>query len=150
MTDQLGHVIDIMATCVDAAGTAYPPKYSGAETHPLEGKSLLPVFYGKSIPDRGPIFWEHEGNAAIRVGDQKLVRLGIRGEWELFDLRLDRTEQHDLADDLPDDVERLARQWRSWATSANVLPKPPRENAGKKKAKKKKNKSASEPSPASS
>jgi arylsulfatase len=84
------------------------------------------------------LYWEHEGNAAIRVGDQKLVRLGLRGSWELFDLQSDRTEQHNLADAHPQRVQQLDEQWRAWAKSANVLPKPParKKTRGKPKAKK--------------
>ena len=72
-----------------------------------------------------PLFWEHEGNAAIRVGDRKLVRAGMRGAWELFDLKADRTEQHNLADARPEEVQQLSRQWHNWAQQAHVLPKPP-------------------------
>jgi hypothetical protein len=57
----------------------------------------------------------------------------MKGKWELFDLKADRTEQNDLAAENADEVNSLSRQWRQWAKSANVLPKPaPR-------AKKKKN-----------
>ena len=56
--------------------------------------------------------------------DRKLVRLGLDGDWELFDLHWDRTEQHNLAGSHPDEVEALAKQWREWARSSNVIPRP--------------------------
>ena len=125
------HVVDLMATCVDLAGADYPSTYGGQEITPLQGQSLRPLLTGQGKFAARPLFWEHEGNAAIRVGDRKLVRQGLRGNWELFDLKSDRTEQHDLAADHPDVADALKKQWRKWATTANVLPKP----APKKKAK---------------
>ncbi|QEG41722.1 arylsulfatase [Roseimaritima ulvae] len=119
------HVIDIMATCVDLAGATYPDNFNGNVIKPAQGQSLLPLLTGEGEFSSRPLYWEHEGNAAIRVGDEKLVRLGRRGKWELFDMQLDRTEQHDLAAEQPDKVTALAKRWRKWAKSAQVLPKPP-------------------------
>jgi arylsulfatase len=65
------------------------------------------------------------------VSDRKLVRDGLRGSWELFDLKLDRTEQHNLAEDQAVEVERLRKQWQAWAHHVRAMPKPPT----KKKAK---------------
>jgi arylsulfatase A-like enzyme len=62
----------------------------------MEGRSLVPAFANQPI-ERDALYWEHEGNAAIRVGDWKLVRLGRNGPWELYNLKTDRTELHDLA-----------------------------------------------------
>lgn len=125
------HLVDLMATCVDLAQTEYPQQWEGNAITPLQGQSLKPLLTGEGEFAPRPLYWEHEGNAAIRVGDRKLVRQGMRGQWELFDLRADRTEQHDLAATHPEEVERLTAQWRKWARSANVLPKP---TATKKKA----------------
>jgi len=46
-----------------------------------------------------------------------------RGEWELFDLRTERTEQHDLADDNPGEAAAMENQRRKWARDSNLLPK---------------------------
>jgi len=91
---------------------------------PLFSTSLMPLLTGEGTFASRPLFWEHEGNAAIRVGDRKLVRLGMNGKWELFDMKADRTEQNNLAADSTEEVDTLSRQWRQWARSANVLPKP--------------------------
>jgi arylsulfatase len=68
-----GHVIDLMATCVDLANAEYPRMFAGREILPLEGRSLVPLLGGSQEPVHPAIYWEHEGNRAIRVGDWKLV-----------------------------------------------------------------------------
>jgi len=118
-----GHIIDIMATCVDVAGARYPTHYAGFPIKPLEGKSLVPLFEGKPFDVR-PIFWEHEGNRAVRVGRWKLVAKGPGGPWELYDMVLDRTELNDLASEYPEKVARLKALWESWALRARALPWP--------------------------
>ncbi|MFP6670040.1 MAG: arylsulfatase [Pirellulaceae bacterium] len=131
-TDQLrrqpGHLIDIMATCVDVAGAKYPKQYKGQTIRPLEGRSLVPVFAGKQI-EREFIFWEHEGNCAIRVGDWKLVRKGNQRtekieNWELYDLLQDRSELNNLAAKNPELVQKLAEQWEAFALHAHAKPWP--------------------------
>ena len=116
LRQQPGHLIDIMATCVDLSGAKYP-----ADATPLEGKSLVPAFRNEPI-ERDAIFWEHEGNRAIRVGDWKLVAKGPAGKWELYDMAKDRTELHDLAAKEPERVSELRSKWETWAKRANVLP----------------------------
>ena len=118
------HLIDIMATCVDLAGAQYPREFNGNPIKPMRGQSLRPLLTGQGKFGERPLYWEHEGNAALRVGDQKLVRLGLKGKWELFNLQSDRTEQHDLAPENPAAVKLLAHQWENWAKSVNAIPKP--------------------------
>ncbi|MBX7207511.1 MAG: arylsulfatase [Verrucomicrobiaceae bacterium] len=130
---QPAHLIDIMATAVDVTGATYPKEFKGHAITPMEGRSLVPAFANKSI-DRDALYWEHEGNAAIRVGDDKLVRRGRNGEWELYDMHTDRTELHDLAKSQPGKVKALADKWEAWAERAHVKPYP-NEGGGKKKAK---------------
>jgi arylsulfatase A-like enzyme len=133
------HLIDILATCVDVGGAAYPQEFNGRAVTPLEGRSLAPVFQGAEPVSRS-LFWEHEGNAAVRHGDLKLVRTGRDGAWELYDLKADRTEQHDLAAAQPDKVKELAAEWRAWAERAKVLPYPSEAKAKAKGKGKGKNK----------
>jgi len=132
---QPGHVVDIMATCVELAGAEYPATSHGETIPPPEGRSLLPAFANQTI-DRGAIFWEHEGNAAVRQGIWKLVRLGRQGAWELYDLEADRTELHDLAAAHPERVRELAAAWEAWADHARVrpYPTPPKKNKKKPQA----------------
>lgn len=118
---QPGHLIDIMATCLDVAGARYPAERGKQRLTPLPGRSLVPAFAGKPI-DREAIYWEHEGNRAVRVGKWKLVARGPAGRWELYDLDADRTESNDLADRERERVTRMARQWETWARDSQVLP----------------------------
>jgi len=115
------HLVDIMATCVDVAGAQYPETCNGQTIQPMEGVGLVPAFDDKPLPERA-IYWEHEGNRAIRVGKWKLVAKGIYGPWELYDMEADRSETNDLADQDPGRVEDMADRWRRWAERANVLP----------------------------
>ena len=116
------HLVDLMATAVDLSGGSYPAKYHGEQSiKPMEGVSLQPLMVGKPIV-REAIYWEHEGNRAVRVGDEKLVAMGKKGRWELYDLSVDRSEQNDLANDRPERVKELAAMWQSYAERANVLP----------------------------
>lgn len=125
----LTHVLDIMATCVELTGAAYPPEAGGQEILPLEGRSLLPALRGQAQTPRTLIF-EHERNAAIRQGDWKLVgRIAREGfapnrKWKLYNLRSDPAEQHDLADQNPDRAETLARLFLEEARRTFVLPAP--------------------------
>ncbi len=126
------HLIDVMATCVDISGATYPTKIDGNRITPAQGTSLKPLLTGAASLEPRALFWEHEGNAAIRVDDRKLVRQGFKGTWELFDMKSDRTEQHDLATQVSDEAVELAGRWQHWAKQADVLPRPPAK-AGKKK-----------------
>ncbi|MCB1234231.1 MAG: arylsulfatase [Verrucomicrobiae bacterium] len=118
------HLIDIMATCVDVAGATYPETYhDGQAIRPMEGKSLVPAFAGEPV-ERDAIFWEHEGNRAVRAGDWKLVAKGAHSKWELYDLPRDRSEMHDLAAEKPDVVAALSEKWDTWAARAFVKPWP--------------------------
>lgn len=119
---QPGHVIDIMATLVDVTGTEYPAEKNGIAILPPEGRSLVPAFQDEEI-ERDMLFWEHEGNAAVRRGDWKLVRLGGKGRWELYNLKADRTEQHDLAAKRPRLAGELREAWLAWAQRCHVSPK---------------------------
>lgn len=124
LVHQPGHIIDIMATCVDVSGAVYPKRYGGNAIQPMEGASLKPAFTGGKIARQSPLFWEHEGNWAIRDGRWKLVCDGPKGPRELYDLQTDRTEMHDLAREYPDRVEAMTETWRQWAKQRHVLPWP--------------------------
>jgi len=130
LRSQPGHLIDLMPTCVDVAGAKYPSKFNGQPILPPEGRSLRPAFANQPL-ERNALFWEHEGNAAARVGPWKIVRLGRDGPWELYNLETDRTELHNLADTQPDRVKELAAKWEAWAERAQVKPFPSANPQGK-------------------
>ncbi len=117
---QTGHFIDLMPTVLDATGAEYPRSYSGREIQPLEGVSLIPSLRGRPFPRTEPLFWEHIGNRAVRLGDWKLAaRRG--GPWELYNIRQDRCELNDLAASDGERVEQLEVLYRAWAKRANVV-----------------------------
>lgn len=131
------HIIDIMATCIDAAGTSYPAQLNNNQIVPLAGSSLTPLFDDQSLEDRA-IFWEHEGNRAVRLGKWKLVSRADKSdsfiwdslgsipenEWELYDMDSDRTETQNLAEKHPVKVQELADMWATWAVNAGAIPRP--------------------------
>jgi arylsulfatase len=117
LREQVGHLIDVMPTCLDVSGAKYPEGKT-----PPEGKSLLPAFAGKPLL-RDYLAWEHEGNRAIRSGNWKLVARHD-GPWELYDLNADPTELDDRSAKHPDRLKDLSTKWDDWAKRTNVLPRP--------------------------
>ena len=110
----VGHVMDLLPTCLELAGVDYPRTYKGKNPGLLDGKSLLPMIYGEISNTHDTLFWEHAGGKAVRLGDWKMAAL--EGEpWELFDLSTDRTEVKNLAADNPEKVRSLANLWEGWA-----------------------------------
>lgn len=115
------HLIDIMPTCAELAGTTYPKVLEGRSLKRANGVSLVGALRGETLQRGAPIFWEHESNRAVRDGKWKIVaREG--NPWELYDMDVDRAETHDLAADHPDMVKKMARQWDDYAAKNNVLP----------------------------
>jgi arylsulfatase len=117
---ETGHVIDLMPTFLEIAGTTYPHSFKDRPLTPLPGKSLVPALKGGRLGER-TFGWEHEGNRALRRGDWKLVA-AYRGEWELYDLQSDRAELNNLAGKEPAKVKELAALWQQWADQVGVVP----------------------------
>lgn len=139
ITSQPGHLIDLMATCVDVASAEYPRTHQDKPIIPLEGKSLVPIFRGQERDGHEHLFWEHEGNRAVRRGNWKLVAKN-KQPWELYDLAADRTETNNLASEHPKLVKELASVYDAWAKRVGVdenwnapRPRPAGNNAEKKK-----------------
>ncbi len=116
-----GHIIDMMPTFVELAGAKYPAEHHGNSIPPMEGRSLTPAFAGKKI-ERDTLYWEHEGNRAVRVGPWKAVAVTAGGAWSLYNMDEDRTEMHDLAAQHPERLKAMVVQWERWAKRTNVLP----------------------------
>jgi len=111
---------DIMATFLDIAGLKYPEKYMDRIIKPLEGYSMVPTFSDKTS-EREVLYWEHEGNKAVRKGKWKLV-CKFPGEWELYNMEADRTELVNLAAENQDVVCNLAGFYNEWAKKCTILP----------------------------
>jgi arylsulfatase len=105
MTNQPAHLIDILPTCAELAGASAPH---------VEGRSMVPGLDGGTIKRPDAIYWEHEGNRAVREGKWKLVSKHP-GHWELFDIHADRTELNDLAAREPQTAARLSGMYDKWA-----------------------------------
>lgn len=134
----IGHVIDIHATCLDAARTQQPKSFRDHDVLSPEGLSLLPAFCSNgSLPSDRVLCWERMGNEAVRQGNWKLVRAygaatedgnitstGPRtGQWELYDTTSDPGETTNLAAQHPDRVQSMTRLFESWATRVGVVPR---------------------------
>ncbi len=124
-------LIDIMPTVLELSQAAYPKTYLGNDIIPITGVSLKPAFQSRSLNRPGPLYFEHENNAAIIAGDWKLVGTAIsvpkglkENKWELYNLSQDRVELNDLAATHPEKVKELSTLWKAWAQKAHVYPKP--------------------------
>ena len=114
------HVIDVLPTILDAAGVEYPDEHNGNPIQPIEGESIVPILQNRPFFRGRPIFWEHEGNRAVRHGRWKLVSRHP-GNWELYDMVEDRTELNDLSVKNRGKVRELAEQYDEWAERAGVI-----------------------------
>ena len=134
---QPSHIIDIAATCIGAAGAKYPTEFNGNAISPIEGESFMGLIEGGQWTREKPIFWEHEGSRAIRIGEWKLVSEGggdhaskggsSKGGgpgvgWELYNMSQDRTELNDLSQGNRQKAEELAKLYDEWADRCGVLP----------------------------
>jgi arylsulfatase A-like enzyme len=125
---QPGHIIDLMPTLLDLAGGKYPEIFKGNKILPMEGISLVPAFGGKELKRENPLFWEHEGNRAMRSGDWKLVSAYDYTAkkfkvWELYDLKNDRSELSDLSIKNPEKAKQMIDQYNKWSARTGVVPK---------------------------
>ncbi|MFO7574158.1 MAG: arylsulfatase [Bacteroidales bacterium] len=132
ISDQVGHLIDIMPTCLDIAGASYPEGFRGTKTQPLEGRSLVPVFGKKKLRHRH-LIWEHEANRAIRIGRWKLVSrvktpMEFTAEdesgWELYNLKKDPSEIVNLTTKRPRKTRMMAKRWEKEALRIQAKPWP--------------------------
>jgi arylsulfatase len=131
------HVIDFVPTALELAGLPVPSEWQGQARPALPGQSLRPAFAADVTLKRDSLWWLHEGNRAIRVGDWKLVAVKD-GPWELYNLATDRAEQHNLAAREPDRVRELAAAWQRQTDAfteqaRQTLHLQPKAAAGKKK-----------------
>jgi arylsulfatase len=117
------HLIDLMATCVDVTGATYPTDFEAHTIEPMQGSSFASSFTNQDSVRSHPIFWEHEGNRAVRVGNWKLVSKHS-GDWELYEMVSDRTEMTNLASEQPHRVAEMSSLWNEWAQRVGVLPWP--------------------------
>ena len=128
-----------MPTVLELAGVQKPTEWKGEPIPPAPGKSLVPAIAKDETIARDSLWWLHEDNRAVRVGDYKLV--AAKGDpWELYDLKTDRAEQHNLAVQMPDKVKELEQIWQKQTDEFTSLVKKtldqqPKPKGGKGKGK---------------
>jgi arylsulfatase len=115
--------MDLMPTFLDVANAKFPEKINGGKTTPLEGIDLVPAFTGNTLSRPNPIFWEHEGQRAVRDGKWKLVASHDE-PWELYDMEVDRTELNDLSKAKPEITRELIAKYEAWAKRVDAKPWP--------------------------
>ena len=111
--------IDVMPTFADLAGAAYPSEFNRNAIQPVEGESFLPALRSADWRRQKPLYWEHEGNRAVRIGDWKLVSKHP-GDWELYNMIEDRTELNDLSAGERDRVAVMSGMYDAWASRCEV------------------------------
>ena len=126
-----GHVIDIVPTILDVVGVDKPKEWNGEPIPPAPGKSLVPAFKKDLVIERDSLWWLHEGNRAIRVGNWKLVA-AKDDPWELYDLRTDRAESKNLANEIPEKAKELEAAWNKQLEATSRLAAKTAELSGKK------------------
>jgi arylsulfatase len=135
ITHQPGHLVDIMATCLDLAGLTHPRSYQGESVGPPRGSSLAAIFAGKQRTQPDIAFSFYGKNNALRVGKWKLVNINFR-EWELYDLENDRTELHNLADENPTQLAIMKKRWAEMEKEFGMKKKPGKSKKNRDKNKK--------------
>ena len=118
------HVVDFMSTVLDLGGAVYPDTFKGQKAKSIEGVSMVPSFTGEAIAKRTvPIVNEFRSGKAILEDKWKLVAFNAKAQfgkdgweptWELYNLEVDRSETHNLAKEMPEKVQELAKKWTDW------------------------------------
>ncbi len=120
LNHQPAHLIDVLPTLFDLAGVQYPKTYGGNPITPAAGLSLRNVLEGKPWAGHEALYWEHQGNRAVRQGDWKIVSSYPENRWRLYHLAADRTELHDLSGSNPEKLRELTTLYEQWAPHVGV------------------------------
>jgi len=134
------HIIDIMPTCLDLAGTTYPQTFKTIATKTVFHKSMLPALLKngncKDTLSQRLICWEHQGHIGVRKGKWKLTftrefywinptTLKQTNEmvkkWQLFDLEKDPFENKNIIEKYPEITKQLKSEYERWADNVGVV-----------------------------
>lgn len=125
------YVTDIAPTLLELSGVARPVgRYEGRPIEPMTGRSLTGLLDGSAervYGDDDPVGYELAGNAALFLGDYKIVlNRGPVGDgrWHLYDIVKDPGETVDLAERMPGRLQRMLALYRDYAAANDVLPVP--------------------------
>jgi arylsulfatase A-like enzyme len=110
-SDAFAYLFDVFPTIADLAGVPVP------DPSAIDGKTLAPIIQGRSEGVRDTVFLAYRDvQRSVRQGDWKLIRYPQINRSQLFNLRDDPAEIHDLADD-PASAGRLATMMNRLATA---------------------------------
>jgi len=113
ITHQIGHIVDIAPTLLEALKIEYPDKLGEITPQPLQGNSLMPILKGGE-PEESEFYmsgWTKRFRM-FRQKDWKIVKLNNE-DWELYNLKDDPTEITNLADKNPDKVNELVNAYQT-------------------------------------
>ena len=119
---QIAAHVDVPPTLLDAAGMEPPADVA------MDGRSLLPLLEGRTVdwPNRTLFLQWHRGDrperyraCAARSQNYKIVRPGPGGNFQLYDMRRDPFETHDIAAEHPEVVKRLKKEYDAWFNSVS-------------------------------
>lgn len=113
------HFIDVLPTLAELAGAPIPTEREGHELPALEGESFVDTFTSDDWRRERDLWFEHEGNRALRDETWKLVSRHP-DSWELYQIEDDRTEMHDLSDAEPERLRRMISAWEERAAQVGV------------------------------
>jgi len=106
---------DVFPTLVDVTGATVPPG--------LDGVSIAPTLFDEGAqPPREYLYWEFQGNQAVRLGDWKAYRMRDTDTVALYDLATDIGEARDVAAEHPDVVARVSEIMRTGRTESKEFP----------------------------
>ena len=108
--------MDWSTTMLDAAGAP------AAASHPLDGRSLMPLLRDATWHDEQPLFWRmnHRGQRAMRHGPWKYLR--VDGHDYLFNLEGDERERANLAPIAPERLAAMVQAWEAWEATMPPIP----------------------------
>lgn len=118
----LAHIVDVMPTLAELAGTNYPDEFEGHRIKPKEGTSLVAYIAGNNELKDRTFYFEHLGKCGVIDGTWKIVRSGNE-PWELYNLEQDRSEINNLAEENPEVLMQLSAKYDAWAAKNKVLPR---------------------------
>ncbi len=141
--DAFLHVADFMPTLLEIVGGEYPREKHGKPLPPMIGKSWVSMLQGETDSPRDDtdwMAWELFGNRAVRQGDWKILAQWVPhgvvrerqtefrraktrgvGDWQLFNLREDPTERHDLAEKHPERLAQMVKLWDEYFAANNII-----------------------------
>jgi len=117
VSDVTACTVDYFPTIMEIVGFEMPDQRA------LDGVSLLPAFTGTMTERPKPLGFHITGKAAWHDGDWKVIRNGKNADWELYDLKADAKESTNLANEHPDKVRTMTKDWQTWKTSVDASDK---------------------------